>query len=146
MPVMTADDIDRFLAQHFPQARGFATISAIRDDELDLELPFSPDQLRPGGTLSGPTLMTLADTAVYYLLLSRLGPVALAVTTSLSINFLRRPPPAALRATARLLKLGSRLAVGEVHITSVASGELVAQASVTYALPPPERRELPAPA
>ena len=79
-------------------------------------LPFSADNLRPGGTLSGPTLMTMADTAMYFLLLSRLGPVALAVTTSLSINFLRRPPPADLLATARLLKLGSKLAVGEVHI------------------------------
>jgi acyl-coenzyme A thioesterase PaaI-like protein len=63
--------------------------------------------------------------------------VALAVTTNLSINFLRKPPPADLRATARLLKLGSRLAVGDVHIASAAGGGLVAQASVTYALPPP---------
>ncbi len=138
-PVMTADDIDRFLAAHFPQARGWTRITAIRDDEVDLALPFSADNLRPGGTLSGPTLMALADTAVYFLLLSRLGPVALAVTTSLTINFLRRPPPAELTATARLLKLGARLAVGEVHIRSAVAGELVAQASVTYALPPPAR-------
>ena len=136
---MTADDIDRFLAEHFPQARGFTQISAIREDELDLVLPYSADNLRPGGTLSGPTLMTMADTAMYFLLLSRLGPVALAVTTSLSINFLRRPPPADLLATARLLKLGSKLAVGEVHISSAEGGALVAQASVTYALPPPAR-------
>lgn len=136
---MTADDIDRFLAEHFPQARGFSQITSIREDELDLMLPYSADNLRPGGTLSGPTLMTLADTAMYFLLLSRLGPVALAVTTSLSINFLRRPPPADLHATARLLKLGSRLAVGEVHISSAEGGALVAQASVTYALPPPPR-------
>ena len=135
-PAMTADDIDRFMAVEFPQARGWTRIVAIRDDEVDLELPFSADNLRPGGTLSGPTLMTLADTAMFYLLLSRLGPVALAVTTSLAINFLRRPPPAALLATARLLKLGTRLAVGEVHIRSAEGGALVAQASVTYALPP----------
>jgi uncharacterized protein (TIGR00369 family) len=134
---MTADDIDRFLADHFPQARGFCQITSIREDAVDLALPYSADYLRPGGTLSGPTLMTLADTAMYFLVLSQLGPVALAVTTNLSINFLRRPPPADLRATARMLKLGSRLAVGEVHISSADGGALVAQASVTYALPPP---------
>ncbi len=137
MPAMTAEEIDRFFAEHFPQAHGFVRIAAIREDEIDLVLAFSEQYLRPGGTVSGPTLMTLADTAMYHLLLARLGPVALAVTTSLSINFLRRPPPAELRATARLLKLGSRLAVGEVHIASAEGGALVAQASVTYALPPP---------
>ncbi len=136
---MNADQIDQFLAGHFPQARGWTRITAIRPDaeEIDLVLPFSADNLRPGGTLSGPTLMALADTAMYFLLLSRLGPVALAVTTSLNINFLRRPPPADLTATARMLKLGQKLAVGEVHIRSVDGGGLVAQASVTYALPPP---------
>jgi uncharacterized protein (TIGR00369 family) len=133
---MTAADIDAFLAEHFPQARGFCQITSIREDEVDLVLPYSADYLRPGGTLSGPTLMGMADTAMYFLLLAKLGPVALAVTTSLSINFLRRPPPAELRATARMLKLGSRLAVGEVHISSADGGGLVAQASVTYALPP----------
>jgi uncharacterized protein (TIGR00369 family) len=132
---MTADAIDAFLAEHFPQARGLCQITAIRDDEIDLALPYSADNLRPGGTLSGPTLMTLADTAMYFLILSKLGPVALAVTTSLTINFLRKPPPGELRATCRMLKLGSRLAVGEVHISS-ADGALVAQSAVTYALPP----------
>jgi uncharacterized protein (TIGR00369 family) len=136
MPVMTAADIERFVESQFPQARGFGVIRAIRDDELDLELPYSDDYLRPGGTLSGPTLMTLADTAMYFLVLAHVGPVALAVTTSLSINFLRKPPPAALRATARMLKLGSRLAVGEVHIRSAADDALVAQVAVTYSVPP----------
>lgn len=137
MPAMTADDIDAFLAEHFPQARGFTRITSIREDEVDLVLPFSAGYLRPGGTVSGPTLMALADTAMYFLVLSQVGPVPLAVTTNLSINFLRRPPPADVGATARMLKLGSRLAVGEVHISSAEGGALVAQASVTYALPPP---------
>lgn len=136
MPAMTADEIDRFFAEHFPQAHGLVRIEAIREDEIDVVLPYSDQYLRPGGTVSGPTLMTLADTAMYHLLLAKLGPVALAVTTSLSINFLRKPPPADLRATARMLKLGTRLAVGEVHIASASGGGLVAQASVTYALPP----------
>src|SRR5688572_6856794 len=116
MPAMTAAEIEAFLAEHFPAALGFTQITAIREDELDLVLPYSARYLRPGGTLSGPTLMSLADTAMYFLILASIGPVALAVTTNLSINFLRRPPPADLRATARMLKLGSRLAVGEVHI------------------------------
>jgi uncharacterized protein (TIGR00369 family) len=137
---MTAEQIDQFLAETFPQARGWTRITAIRPeaDELDLLLPFSEENLRPGGTVSGPALMALADSAMYYLLLSKLGPVALAVTTNLSINFLRRPPAADVIATARLLKLGAKLAVGEVHMrTAAEGGALVAQASVTYALPPP---------
>ena len=136
MPRMDAAAIEAFLSAHFPAAVGFGRIVAIRADELDVELAYRAEYLRPGGTLSGPTLMTLADTAMYYLLLAQLGPVALAVTTSLNINFLRRPPPAAVRATARLLKLGQRLAVGEIHMRSMADDGLIAQASATYALPP----------
>lgn len=133
---MTADEIDRFLAETFPQARGWTRITAIREDELDLVLPFAEENLRPGGTVSGPALMALADTAMYYLLLAKLGPVALAVTTSLHINFLRRPPAADLIATARLLKLGAKLAVGDVLVRTAEGGAIVAHASVTYALPP----------
>ena len=135
MPRMTADDIDRFLAEHFPQAAGYLQIAAIGADTIDVVLPYRDDYLRPGGTLSGPTLMTLADTAMYFLVLAQLGPIALAVTTNLSMNFLRRPPPADLNATARLLKLGKTLVVGEIHIRG-ADQVLVAQASATYALPP----------
>lgn len=134
---MNAAEIEQFLAEHFPQAQGWTRIVAIREDELDLLLPFADEHLRPGGTISGPSLMALADSAMYYLLLSKLGPVALAVTTSLHINFLRRPPAADVLATARLLKLGSKLAIGEVHMRTTEGGALVAQASVTYALPPP---------
>ncbi|HUQ03671.1 MAG TPA: PaaI family thioesterase [Kofleriaceae bacterium] len=141
--VMNAEQIDQFLAESFPQARGWTRITAIRlgaergMDELDLLLPFKEENLRPGGTVSGPALMALADSAMYYLLLAKLGPVALAVTTSLNINFLRRPPAADVIATARLLKLGAKLAVGDVHMrTTLQGGALVAQASVTYALPP----------
>jgi uncharacterized protein (TIGR00369 family) len=133
---MNAAEIDQFLAETFPQARGWTRIAEIREDELDLVLPFNTENLRPGGTISGPSLMALADSAMYYLLLSKLGPVALAVTTSLHINFLRRPPAADVIATARLLKLGSKLAIGEVHMRTADGGALVANASVTYALPP----------
>lgn len=92
--------------------------------------------LRPGGTVSGPSMMALADYALYAAILASLGPVALAVTTSLTFNFLRKPGPSGLIGTARLLKLGKRLAVGEVHITGPEGGALVCHATGTYAIPP----------
>lgn len=134
---MSSEQIEDLLKVAFPQAKGFCEIVAIRDDELDCVVRYRDAFLRPGGTLSGPTLMTLADTAMYFLILAMIGPQPLAVTTSLSINFLRKPPPADLHATARMLKLGSRLAVGEVHVRGGDDARgLVAQASVTYSIPP----------
>jgi uncharacterized protein (TIGR00369 family) len=92
--------------------------------------------LRPGGTISGPSMMALADYALYAAILASLGPVALAVTTSLNFNFLRKPGPHGLLGSARLLKLGRRLAVGEVHITGPDGESLVCHATGTYAIPP----------
>ena len=91
--------------------------------------------LRPGGTVSGPTLMTLADTGLYSAILATLGPVAMAVTTNLNINFLRKPEPGRLRAETRLLKLGKRLAVGEVTITCNGDPAPVAHVTGTYSIP-----------
>jgi uncharacterized protein (TIGR00369 family) len=107
---------------------GFGTIALV--------MPASDQILRPGGTIAGPAQMALADIAMYGLVMSRLGRVDLAVTTSLSINFLRRPEPAALTAEGRLLKLGRRLAVGDVTLLSEGVAEPVAHAVVTYSLPP----------
>jgi uncharacterized protein (TIGR00369 family) len=135
MPRMTAAEIDALLADAFPQARGFCAITAIRDDEIDCVVRYREAFLRPGGTLSGPTLMTLADTAMYLLVLAMNGPQPLAVTSSLTINFLRKPPPSDLYATARMLRLGARSAVGEVHLRGGDPAVLVAQAAVSYALP-----------
>lgn len=132
---MTAAEIDALLAATFPAARGFCEITAIGDDTLACVVRYRDAFLRPGGTLSGPTLMTLADTAMYFLVLAMIGPQPLAVTSSLTINFLRKPPAADLHATARMLKLGRRLAVGEVHIHGGEPQVVVAQASVSYALP-----------
>ena len=92
--------------------------------------------LRPGGTVSGPTLMTMADTGLYSAILAQLGPVAMAVTTNLNINFLSKPEPGLLRAETRLLKLGKRLAVGEVTITCNNNPEPVAHVTGTYSIPP----------
>lgn len=104
-------------------------------DRVDLRAVYSDDFLRPGGTISGPVMMTLADAAMFGAVLAHLGPVAMAVTTNLSIDFLRKPPPDDVIASARLLKLGKRLAVGDIMISSVKSRELVARASATYSIP-----------
>jgi uncharacterized protein (TIGR00369 family) len=84
--------------------------------------------------------MTIADTAMYYLVLGAIGPVALALTTNLNINFLRAPKPADVIAEAEMLKLGSRLAVGQVTIYSAGSDDPVAHATVTYSIPPDAKR------
>jgi uncharacterized protein (TIGR00369 family) len=91
---------------------------------------------RPGGTLSGPTMMTLADTAAWLAILAEVGPMLLAVTTSLHIDFLRKPALDDLVARGRLLKLGSRLAVVDVELFSRGERSLAAKAQVTYSLPP----------
>jgi uncharacterized protein (TIGR00369 family) len=99
-------------------------------------MPFRADFLRPGGTISGPMLMGLADLVVYAAVLSRIGRVELAVTTSLTINFLRKPQPAAVIAEGRLLKLGRRLAVGEVELFTEGESDMVAHVVATYSIPP----------
>lgn len=133
---MDVDALERFLDEHFPQAKaaGFV-IDSLAPEQIVLRLDANESHLRPGGTVSGPTLMTLADSATYLLLLARLGPVALAVTTNLNIHFMRKPEPAQLRARARLLKLGKRIAVAEVGIYGADPERLFAHATVTYSIP-----------
>ncbi|HXH03287.1 MAG TPA: PaaI family thioesterase [Candidatus Competibacteraceae bacterium] len=97
---------------------------------------YSPDFLRPGGTVSGPVQMALADAVMYAVVLSLIGRVELAVTTNLTCNFLRRPKPADLIADGRILKLGKRLAVGEVLLYSEGEAEPVAHVTATYSIPP----------
>jgi len=101
-----------------------------------VRLPFHEDFLRPGGTVQGPVLMGLADLALYAIVLSLIGPVELAVTTNLNCNFLRRPLPGDIIAEGRILKLGKRLAVGEVSLYSDGDPEMVAHVTATYSIPP----------
>jgi len=134
---MTAAEIDAFMDQVFPQARALGwTIDEVGDRRAVVRLPVGEHHLRPGDTVSGPTLMTLADTAMFFAVLATVGPVALAVTTHLGMDFLRRAGGGELVARADILKLGRRLAVGHVVIHADGEPEPVAQASVTYALPP----------
>lgn len=132
---VSTEELREFFIREFPQAT--VTIEEIDSGYCRVRQAVSDEHFRPGNTVSGPTMMLLADSATYGAVLSRIGIVPLAVTTSMSMNFLRRPSPdAALVGEARLLKLGKRLAVAEVKITSEGDEELVAHATLTYSIPP----------
>ncbi|MBZ4023409.1 thioesterase [Rhodobacter sp. TJ_12] len=133
---MDVTSLETFLAQEFPQVAGMFAIERL-DEELVVRLQVDDSHLRPGGTVSGPSMFALADVGIYLAILARIGPVALAVTTNASIDFLRKPAAGAdLLAHVRVLKLGRSLAVGEVLIYSDGQGAPVARASMTYAIPP----------
>lgn len=134
----SAPEIDAFLRDHFPHGRP-PRVDYADGQRAVVRLAFDPSQIRPGGTISGPTMMSLADTAMYVLIFSAIGIVPLAVTTNLSINFLRKPGPGDIVAQARMLKLGKALAVGEVDIRSVGAESPAAHAVVTYSIPPDAR-------
>lgn len=111
-------------------------VESLDEGVARVRCPFRDDFLRPGGTISGPVMMAMADYAMYAAVLSRIGMVALAVTTNLNINFLRRPRAGDVLAEARLLKLGQRLAVGEVAVNIDGDEDLVAHVTATYSIPP----------
>jgi acyl-coenzyme A thioesterase PaaI-like protein len=126
---------DRFPPGHFTEGVDPWTIDHVGPGSLSMTLLYRPDFLRPGGTISGPTIMMLVDTAMYLHILSHIGPVELAVTSSLHIDFLRRAPPGDVVATTELLKLGRLLANGRVTVRAAGDPRPVAHATVTYALP-----------
>jgi uncharacterized protein (TIGR00369 family) len=137
--VMTVGELERFLAAEFPQGvnpESGLSIEAVWDGGCRVRQAFRELHVRPGGTISGPTMMALADFAIYVAVLAAIGPVPLAVTINLNINFLRKPAPRDLTGEARLLKLGKRLATGEVWIRSEGEEEPVAHATLTYSIPP----------
>jgi len=132
---MTIAELEALMDSHFPDWRNFSTIEALTERELTLRMPFKTQLLRTGGTISGPSLMALADTAAYFMTMALAGPVAHAATANLDIHFLARPKPVDVIATARMLRLGRRLAVSTVELRSDGSDDVVAHATVTYALP-----------
>jgi uncharacterized protein (TIGR00369 family) len=139
---MNAAELERYLTQEFPQV--FRDGSGLSIEETwqgggRVRQSFDAQSIRPGGTISGPTMMALADFAMYVGILATIGPVPLAVTTNLNINFLRKPAQRDLIAECRLLKVGKRLAVGEVTIRADGSDELVAHVTSTYSIPPGDR-------
>ncbi|MCH2283406.1 MAG: PaaI family thioesterase [SAR324 cluster bacterium] len=132
---MTADEIQKLLLQEFPKNPMIVESCENRRARLRLEVDHS--HLRPGRTVSGPTMMMLADTAMYAAILTTMGAVILAVTTNLNINFLRKPEPDKdLVGESWLMKVGKRLIVGEVIIYSQDDPEPVAHATCTYSIPP----------
>ena len=137
---MTAAELEAFLARDFPQVAADFAVEEVREDACRVRLKVADRHLRPGGTVSGPSIFALADVAIYLAILARLGPVALAVTTNASVDFMRKPAAGVdLLAEARLLKLGRALAVGDVLVFSEGQAAPVARASLTYSLPPAAR-------
>ncbi|MFT5893751.1 MAG: hypothetical protein ACI8VW_000617 [bacterium] len=141
--LMSADEFREILDERLPFGEMMGlSVDYFQSDHVRLRAVYNERFLRPGGTIAGPVMMGLADAALYALVLSRIGPVELAVTTTLSINFLRRPAPGDVIADARMLKLGKRLAVGEVSLFSELGGldDPVAHVTGTYSIPPPDKR------
>ena len=133
---LSASEVAEYVSEVFPQSDqyGFA-VESIKPGECVVSMKVTEDHLRPGGTVSGPSMFALADCATYLIILAHIGKVALAVTTNLNINFLSKPE-GDLVATAKLLKLGKRLAVCDVSIHAVSDNTLVAHATATYSIPP----------
>jgi uncharacterized protein (TIGR00369 family) len=137
---MTVAELEAFLRAELPQvfnANSGVVIEDVRHGGATVRQTWREALLRPGGTISGATMMALADMAVYVAVLASIGRVPLAVTTSLNINFLRKPGHGDLIAEAKLIKLGKRLAVGEVALHGAGSDDLVAHATATYSIPAP---------
>jgi uncharacterized protein (TIGR00369 family) len=134
--VMTIDELHALVAREFPQMRGQFEILALHDDGLSMRMKINDSHLRPGGTISGPSMFSLADCAYYLATLAMIGPKALTVTTSCSIDFMRKPAPGDLIGRARILKLGKLLSVGDVLVYAEGMEAPVARASLTYAIPP----------
>jgi len=136
MPLMSVEELNAFVVTHFPHLEDTFRVEKVGDRLAKVRLLYHDRHLRPGETISGASLMALADLAMYVTLLAMIGPVELAVTTNLNINFLRKPVKGDVISECRLLKLGKRLAVGEVIMHSEGDSEPVAHATVTYSIPP----------
>ncbi len=134
-PQLSVADLAAFLDEVFPQIRGEVALSFVAPMAAGMRLAVDERHLRPGGTVSGPAMFMLADVSFYAAVLAMIGREPLAVTSGLTINFLRKPPAADLIGTARILKLGRRLATGDVVIAAVSDPTPLAHAAVTYALP-----------
>jgi uncharacterized protein (TIGR00369 family) len=136
-PVLGVAELTEFLDAVFPQVRGQMVIESVAPMTARVRMPIDERNLRPGGTVSGPSMFTLADCAYYVATLAMIGREALTVTTSLTINFLAKPPAADLVCEARILRLGRVLSVGEATIWSDGRDDgPVAHCAITYAIPP----------
>lgn len=135
MPVLGVEELQAILTNAFPDLVG-PRVEEVTDESVLVSYAVTDSHGRPGGTLAGPVMMSLADTSAWVAIMSQIGPVVLAVTTSLHIDFLRKPQLTDLMARTRMLKLGRRLAVVDVDLFSRGETDLVAKAQVTYSIPP----------
>ena len=134
-PLMSKVDLENFLEKEFPQVSSNFKILNTKPNSLSMLMHISDKHLRPGETVSGPTMFLLADVSFYLATLSIIGPKSLTVTTNCSINFLRKPNISDLISETRVLKIGKTLSVGDVLIYSKGIKEPVAHASLTYSIP-----------
>ena len=135
--VMDVSQLNKFLADVFPQVKDEFQVESLTLSMMTTRMFIGEQHLRPGGTISGPAMFSLADVSIYLLTISRIGPKALAVTTNISMDFMRKPQHGRdLIAHSRLLKLGHSLSVGDTLIFSDKMTEPVARASMTYSIPP----------
>lgn len=134
---MDKSALAEFLDAEFPQVAHEFTVEHVEEMAIRVRLNVGEQHLRPGGTVSGPSMFALADVSIYLATLAMIGPKALSVTTNIAMDFMRKPAAATdLICEARLLKLGRSLAVGDCLIFSEGGSEPVARASMTYAIPP----------
>lgn len=140
--MVSIEEMNRIAREEVPLVGNLGIVfDRIDDGSVTARLPFREDFLRPGGTVTGPAMMGVADLVMYALVLSRIGPVKLAVTTNLNANFLRRPQPGDLLAEGRLIKCGKRLAYGEILLASAAApDDPVCHVTSTYSIPPENAR------
>ena len=131
----TLEELRAYLVEIFPEAWARGDYAVEEVGPMSARLNYHPDHLRPGGTISGSSMFALCDLALYVAILHEIGRVKLAVTTNVSINFLRKPEPRDLIGRAKLMKLGKRLAVGEVALYSPGEADMVAHATGAYSIP-----------
>ena len=133
--LMSKIEIEQFLKKEFPQVSQSFKILTLDAGSISMLMNITNEHLRPGGSVSGPTMFLLADVSFYLATLSLIGPKSLTVTTNCSINFLRKPSEENLISETRVLKIGKTLSVGDVLIYSKGNKKPVAHASLTYAIP-----------
>lgn len=135
-PSLSLSEVREFLDEVFPQMRGLMIVEEIGSMSARVRMKIGEGELRPGGTVSGPSMFALADCAYYIATLAMIGREALTVTTNCNINFMRKPEARDLIGEARIMKLGRSLSVGEVTVFSEGMAEPVAHATLTYSIPP----------
>ncbi len=134
--ILDASEVEAYVAEVFPQSNQYGFhVTSLEPGAIEIEMSVGEQHLRPGGTVSGPSMFALADCAAYLLTLAHIGKVALAVTTNLNINFLAKPE-GDLVAKGTILKLGKRLSVCDISIQTKEERRLVAHATATYSIPP----------